>query len=462
MMRPQLRSLFAGRADSLRTGRAVAGQARFRASVAAVLLLALPAGSMAQEPGDVRIGITYTPGYLPGLVVTPVESTEGLGEVARVAEAILGQDLDFSDRFEMIEVPGDFQPGTAVNYGLWNQLGAVWLLSSQVSGSTSAPVLRVSLHDVVFGELKEVKAFSLPAPGSSGFRMAVHRISDEVVRWATSEAGMAATRIVFRRKSDSGNSDIWMVDSDGENARRLTNDNSIVYSPDLSPDGSHLLYVSYVNGGPVAYEKDLESGAVQTVSAEEGLNVTPVYSPDGRHILYARTEGDHTELFELQRQPLCCGRRVTYTSVGETLNGGYSPDGRQLVMTSSPLGLPHIYVIPREGRGQPRILSRYVYGERGYATSPDWSPRGDRIAYQAWIENSCQVVTVGPDGSDRRVLTSRGSNEDPSWAPDGRHLVFASTGRGGSGLLILDTVTGRVRSLTSARVDQLPSWSTSL
>jgi TolB protein len=131
-------------------------------------------------------------------------------------------------------------------------------------------------------------------------------------------------------------------------------------------------------------------------------------------------------------------------------------------MTSSPLGLPHIYVIPREGRGEPRILSRYVYGERGYATSPDWSPRGDRIAYQAWIESSFQVLTVGPDGSDRRVLTSRGSNEDPSWAPDGRHLVFSSTGRSGSGLLILDTVTGRVRNLTSGRVDQLSSWSTSL
>ncbi len=429
---------------------------------AAILLFMLPVGAIAQEPGDVRIGITYTPGYLPGLVVTPVESTSGLEEVARSADAILRRDLEYSDRFEMIDVPGDFQPGSAVNYGLWNQLGAVWLTVGQVSGSPSAPVLRVSLHDVVFGELKEVKAFSLPVPGSSDFRMAVHRVSDEIVRWATSEVGMAASRIVFRRKAEGGASDVWIMDSDGENARRLTEDNSIVYSPDLSPDGSHLLYVSYVNGGPVAYEKNLRSGAVQTVSAEQGLNVTPVYSPDGRHILYARTEGDHTELFELQRQPLCCGRRVTYTSVGETLNGGYSPDGSQLVMTSSPLGLPHIYVIPRDGSGQPRILSRYVYGERGYATSPDWSPRGDRIAYQAWIDNSFQIVTVGPDGSDRRVLTSRGSNEDPSWAPDGRHLVFASTGRGGSGLLILDTVTGNVRNLTSGQVDQLPSWSASL
>lgn len=429
-------------------------------AVAAISLITTP--GTAQEPGDVRIGITYTPGYLPGLVLTPVESAEGLEEVARGADAILRQDLDFSDRFEMIEVPGDLRAGEAVNYGLWNQLGAVWLVASQLSGSTAAPVLRVSLHDVVFGELKEVRAFSLPAVGSSDFRMAVHRVSDQVVLWATGEPGIAATRIVFRRKGGEGASDVWIIDSDGNGLRRLTSDESIVYSPDLSPDGSHLLYVSYVSGGPVAYEKNLATGSVQTVSAEQGLNVTPVYSPDGRHILYARTEGDHTELFELQRDPICCGRRVTYTSVGETLNGGYSPDGRQLVMTSSPLGLPHIYVIPRQGRGEPRILSRYVYGERGYATSPDWSPRGDRIAYQAWINSSFQVVTVSPDGSDRRVLTSRGSNEDPSWAPDGRHLVFASTGRGGSAMLILDTVTGRVRNLTSGRVDQLPSWSAAL
>ncbi|MEJ2482432.1 MAG: hypothetical protein P8049_04780 [Gemmatimonadota bacterium] len=428
--------------------------------VAATGPFADPGG--AQEPGDVRIGITYTPGYLPGLVLTPVESADGLEEIARSADAILRQDLDFSDRFEMIEVPGDFRVGEAVNYGLWNQLGAVWLVASQVSGSSAAPVLRVSLHDVVFGELKEVRAFSLPAVGASDFRMAIHRVADQVVLWATGEPGIAATRIVFRRKGAEGASDVWVIDSDGQGLRRLTSDESIVYSPDLSPQGSHLLYVSYVSGSPVAYEKNLSTGSVQTVSAEDGLNVTPVYSPDGRHILYARTEGDHTELFELQRNPICCGRRVTYTSVGETLNGGYSPDGGQIVMTSSPLGLPHIYVIPRQGRGEPRILSRYVYGERGYATSPDWSPRGDRIAYQAWIDSSFQIVTVSPDGSDRRVLTSRGSNEDPSWAPDGRHLVFATAGRGGSGMLILDTVTGRVRNLTSGSTDQLPSWSGAL
>lgn len=420
--------------------------------------LAAPPGLAGQEPGDVRIGITYTPGYLPGLVLAPVEATAGLDAAGRAAEAILRQDLDFSDRFQMIPVPEDLGTGTGVNYGLWNQLGAVWLVTGQVSGSPTGPVLRVSLHDVVFGELKEVRAFSLPAVGSGGFRMAMHRVSDEIVRWATGQPGIAATRIAFRRRMADGASDVWMIDSDGENLRRLTRDSSIVYSPALSPDGDHLLYVSYISGGPVVYEKNLETGAVRTISAEQGLNVTPVYSPDGSRILYGRTIGDHTELFELQRQPLCCGRRVTYTNAGETLNADYSPDGRRIAITSSPLGLPHIYVLPLDAK-EPSIVSRYVYGERGYATSPDWSPTGDRIAYQAWIDNSFQVVAVNPDGSDRRVLTSRGSNEDPSWAPDGRHLAFASKGRDGQGLLILDTVSGRVRWLTRGSTDQLPHWS---
>jgi TolB protein len=66
---------------------------------------------------------------------------------------------------------------------------------------------------------------------------------------------------------------------------------------------------------------------------------------------------------------------------------------------------------------------------------------------------------VNPDGSDRRAMTAQGANEDPSWAPDGRHLVFAGTLRGYHALWILDTVSGRLRSLTVNNVDELPHWS---
>lgn len=432
-----------------------------RARSLAVLSIALAAAPLAaQERGDVRLGITYQPGFQPGLVVTPSARPAELVATAGAVEEILRTDLLYADRFEILPIPDSIVVGSEVNYGIWNALGAVWLVASEVRGTAAAPVLEVALHDVVFGELKQRRSFPLPPTDASDFRMAVHRVSDQVVEWATGDPGIAATRIVFRRKSGEG-SDIWAIDYDGENLTRLTRENTIVYSPDLHPDGTHLLYVSYDEGRPIVYEKDLASGRRRTVSSVVGLNLTPVYSPDGGRILLARTAGDHAELFELQRETLGSPRRVTYTSSGETLNASYAPDGRRLAITSSPLGLPQIYVMPVSG-GAPELISRYVYGERGYATSPDWSPENNRIAYQAWVDNSFQVVTVSPNGADRRVMTSAGSNEDPSWAPDGRHLVFASSGSRGHSLLILDTVSGRVRTLTSGQVDQLPDWSPSL
>lgn len=433
-----------------------------RSLFASGALLLIAAGALpAQDRGDVRLGITYTPGYQAGLVMTAVEAEATVADVAAAAEAILRVDLTYADRFEIIPVPDSLATVGAVNYALWNQLGAVWLVSSEMAGTPTAPVLRVSLHDVVFGELKQVQAFFLPASADRDFRMAVHRVADQIVTWATGDSGIAATRIVFRRKRSDGNSDVFAIDYDGENLTRLTSENSIVYSPVLSPDGRYLLFVSYAEGQPKAYERNLESGRTSLISGVDGLNVTPIYSPDGRKIVLARTAGDHTELFEFGRLPLCCMKRLTYTNSGETLNAAYSPGGDRLAITSSPLGNPQIYVMSAAG-GAPQLISRYVFGERGYATSPDWSPRGDRIAYQAWVENTFQIVTVNPNGGDRRVMTSAGSNEDPSWAPDGRHLVFASAGSRGNSLLILDIVSGQVRTLTSGQVDQLPDWSTSL
>jgi TolB protein len=444
------------------------GQKLASAALLTLILMVTQAGPVrAQDPGDVRVGITYTPGYLPGLVMTPVESQGALGNVATQVDSILRRDLDYADRFQIIPVPDELSTDGPVNYGLWNQLGAVWLVVSEVTGTPDVPVLRVSLHDVVFSELKEVKAFSLPRPGDPGFRMAVHRVSDEVVTWATGEPGIAATRIVFRRMVTPTASDLFLIDSDGYGLRRLTteaatNDSAIVMSPELSPNGRYVAYVSFKSGKSVIYEMDLVTGAEKVISDVGRINVTPVYSPDGRRILFGRTQDDHTELFEIQRDPLCCTRRVTFTGTGETLGGAYSPDGRQLAITSTPLGNPQIYVMDLQRGGDPAIVSRYVFGERGYATSPHWSPRGDRIAYHTWVDSWFQIVTVNPDGTDRRVMTSRGSNEDPSWAPDGRHLVFAGTLRGYYALWVLDTVSGRLRSVTVNQVDQLPHWSTAV
>lgn len=442
-----------------------------RAALAAVsltALLAAPHAAGAQEgaPGDVRVGLTYRPGYLPTLALPAARGADGrMGAVAARVDSILRRDLHFSDRFDILELPDSLDRGSGVRYALWNELGAVWLATAHLSGTPESPLLRVALHDVVYNRLRDVRAFSLPAPGDRGFRMAVHRASDQIVRWATGEPGMAASRVAFRRRRGDGSADIWMVDSDGFNLRRVTSDSTIVYSPAFSPDGSRLLYVSYRDGSPDVYERELRTGAVRTISNVAGVNITPAYGPDGRHAYLARTVGSGgsggTEIVRLQLDPLCCAERVTGTSPGDALNPSLSPDGRRMAYEATPLGEQQVYVAPSSG-GEPRLVSRYVYGERGPAAAPDWSPTGGRIAYQAWVDGRWQVAAVNPDGSDRRVLTSEGSSEEPSWAPDGRHVVFRSTREGYHALWILDTVTGSLRRLVANHVDQTPDWSPSL
>ena len=96
--------------------------------------------------GDaVKIVIEFNPGEQPGLVVVP---GDGLDSV----RAIVARDLGFSDRFRMIPMPtaggasphGTAEEGSALNYGLYQTLGADFAVTL---GPAPAGVT-AQLHDV--------------------------------------------------------------------------------------------------------------------------------------------------------------------------------------------------------------------------------------------------------------------------------------------------------------------------
>jgi TolB protein len=416
----------------------------------AAALSAAPLAAQRDTVG-VRLRLTYQPQYTPGFVVLPFS-----GDAEAVRE-IVRRDLEFSDRFELKDAPAGTRAGEAVDAARWRERGADWVLQGTLTpragGGNS---LRLVLHDAVYGQVKGSGDFDLPAESARGFRMAVHAASDAVVRWATGEPGMAASRIAFVMQG-RGSKEIYLVDSDGENVTRVTSDGTIALSPAWSPDGRRLAYTSYREGTPRLYERDLSTGADRVVSDRTGLNITPAYAPDGRTIAFATTAGGGTEIATTGPAGL---RQHTQSRRYASLSPTYSPDGGRLAFVSDRLGEPQIYVMSLGG--EPRLLSEYTYGRRGYSTSPDWSPAGPWIAYHSRIGGDHQIVVVGADGGGGRLLTDRFRNEDPSWAPDGRHLVFASPNREGGGLFILDTVSGRVRHIARGRGYGLPDWSPTL
>jgi TolB protein len=425
---------------------------RFRLLALPALALALAAPAAAQDTTSVvRLRATYEVGSASGFVVLPFGGGADLGAAA--ASEIVTRDLDFSDQFKLAE-PTGARAGEPVNIALWRERGADWVLAGTLAPRAGGSTLRLTLHDAVYGQVKGEGSFDLPAPGDRRFRMAVHAASDAVVRWATGEAGIAATRIAFVTQG-RGSKEIYLVDSDGENVTRVTSDGSLALSPAWSPDGGRIAYTSYRGGAPALYERDLGTGADRVLSNRDGLNITPSYAPDGRTVAFAASAGGNTEIATVGAGGF---RQQTTGRRSDSLSPSYSPDGARIAFVSDRLGEPQIYVMSAGG-GDARLVSDYTYGNRGYSTSPDWSPVGNRIAFHTRVGGAHQIAMVDADGDRPRLLTSGNRNEDPSWAPNGRHLVFSSPDRDGGGLFVLDTKTGRVRKLLAGRGHGLPDWS---
>jgi TolB protein len=418
-----------------------------------LLLAAVASPLFGQDPEGVRLGLLYQPEYQPGFVVLPFAG----GGSASAVQAIIRQDLEYSDRFKMSAATAA-TPGQAVNLALWKERGADWVLEGTVTPRAGGLTLRLVLHDAVYGQKKADQPFNLPPVGDPTFRISVHAIADEVVRLVTGDPGMAASRVAFVLQG-RGSKEIYLVDSDGENVQRVTTDGSLALSPAWSPEGTKLAYTSYRSGRPLLYERDLRAGRDRVLSDRQGVNMSPAYSPDGQTVAFGTSAGGNTEVATMRAQ----GGGLQQQTRGnryDSLSPTFSPDGRQIAFVSNRLGEPHVYVMPVGG--QARLVSEYAYGTSGYNTSPDWSPRGSLLAYHSRVRGIHQIVMVDVEKGTRRLLTNEGNNEDPSWAPDGRHLVFASKDRDGGGLFILDTVSGRVRPLLRGAGYGLPDWSDAL
>ena len=438
-------------------------------AVAALAAGALPALAQGRDsiPG-VTLGLVYESAYAPALALKPFTGRFGGAGVAPQVEAIVGRDLHNSDRFEVMDSLPPSLLGEGVDYKLWDELGAVWLVTGQVEGAGEGYVLLLELHDVVYGEVKERGRFRVPDPASDDFRMAVHQASDQVVKWATGDPGMAATRIAFTMATSDGNKEIYLIDSDGENLRRLTNNHSLSMSPAWSPDASRIVYSSDKNEDDWRiYELDLATGQEKEMPApRDGIYITPTFTHDGQTIAFSVSGGTRSGLFTYNLDRDCC---LTHLSGGpgyDDLSPTYSPDGRQVAFNTNRFGtnVPQIMVMPADG-GDPETISPYQYGRGGYYSAPDWSPTNDLVAFHGAVRRGTYHILVA-DLKDRgrriRQLTWEGNNEDPSWAPDGRHLVFVGERRWGTGLMVVDVATGKLRTLLGSRQVGVPAWSPAL
>ena len=373
--------------------------------------------------------------------------------------AIVSRDMDYSDRFLVINIdsaePAALRgQGNAagLNYPLFSRLNATGVVQI-----TAVPTgLHVSLHDVGREQVINVGEFPLPGTGlSRDWRLAVHRVSDEVERWMTGQRGIAATRIAYMR----GNS-IRIVDSDGA-AEITVPTEPEAGSPAWNSTGSMITYTTFGTSSRVLVI-DLSTGRSRAVigPTRNTLYLTPIFAGNGASLIYARGGETGSDLFSIglnggSPQQLTAGRGT------ENSNTTLSPDGRRIVFVSGRKGPPELYIMDSDGTDV-STLTDYDFSPKTYRSDPDWSPDGRLVAYQERINDRFQIRTFRVAGGTPKLLTNEGENEQPSWAPDARHLVFTSTRTGVRQLWVIDTESNRLRQLTKSGGSRLASWSARL
>jgi uncharacterized protein YjdB len=155
------------------------------------------------------------------------------------------------------------------------------------------------------------------------------------------------TRIVFS-SNRSGSFDLYMMDMDGQNLRRLTTDPANEGEPAWSPDGTQIVYTA--NTGKVTQIAVMlaEGGPSRLLTATSGGNHSPAISPDGRSIAFISARDGNQEVYAMSLDG-SNQRRLTKTSVRE----------------SSPRFFGNgdlAYVVERGGRSKGSSVMRLAWG----------------------------------------------------------------------------------------------------
>ncbi len=123
-------------------------------------------------------------------------------------------------------------------------------------------------------------------------------------------------KIVFETTRD-GNAEIYVMDANGGNLRNLTQHPARDFRADWSPDGKQIAFISNRSKNPEIlvgdddiYVMDADGSNVRNLTQHPGLDGSPDWSPDGKQILFLsnRDGGINTYVMDADGQNV---RRLT-------------------------------------------------------------------------------------------------------------------------------------------------------
>jgi Tol biopolymer transport system component len=259
-------------------------------------------------------------------------------------------------------------------------------------------------------------------------------------------------RIAFESERD-GNGEIYSMEPDASDQRRLTQNPAADTDPAWSPDGTQIVFTSNRDGNDEIYKMNADGTGQTRLTTSPGSDSNPAWSPGGRNIVFASQRDGQAEIYVMNADGT--GQtRLTNNNAPDAVPA-WSPDGSKIAFTSSRDGQAEIYVMNVDGSNQTRLTN-----DPGSDVSPAWSPDGSKIAFASNRDGNYEIYVMNADGSGQARLTRNLEIDlDPAWSPDGKQLTFTTNRDGNYEIYAMDTDgTAQTRLTTGAAPDSTPDW----
>jgi Tol biopolymer transport system component len=183
--------------------------------------------------------------------------------------------------------------------------------------------------------------------------------------------------LIFERFDPTIEDDaIWIMGLNGEDRRRIGTGPGGAATPEISPDGQTVTFLSFTPDDSTAiFAVDINGGPVRQVTPPtlNGATFKHDWAPDGSRLVMSDNEDTQTSQNVVTIRP--DGTRLKYLTDNQTpdqraLAGGYSPNGKWIVFRQERGDLSALMAMRTDGQGMHAILPFSNFRPRFI----DWGP----------------------------------------------------------------------------------------